>query len=180
MVITSVAFLQGWEAVCNGTRTGGPWGHPEQGMHIICLELLAATLAVKTFLKNLTGMTVLLQLDNQTAVACINKWGHSISPTHTSSQGPVDVGFSQGYHSDCRVHSRGSECGGRCQIQIRTDWKLHPELFLQINQKWGPTAGGSVCISFVHPTTLLFQPETRPIGGGNRCIQPAMQTLHGV
>jgi len=37
-------------------------------MHINCLELLAATLAVKTFMKNRHGSAVLLQMDNTTAV----------------------------------------------------------------------------------------------------------------
>ena len=44
VIIRSDASLQGWGAVCNGTRTGGCWSHLEQGMHINCLELLAATL----------------------------------------------------------------------------------------------------------------------------------------
>ena len=48
-------------------------------MHINCLELLAATLAVKTFLKGHSGMSVLLQLDNQTAVAYINNMGGTVS-----------------------------------------------------------------------------------------------------
>ena len=47
MSIKPDASLQGWGAVCNGTRTGGPWSHAEQQMHINCLELLAATLALK-------------------------------------------------------------------------------------------------------------------------------------
>jgi len=52
VTITSDASLMGWGAVCNGSRTGGPWSHSEQGMHINCLELLAAILAAKTFLKD--------------------------------------------------------------------------------------------------------------------------------
>ena len=69
VTIRSDASLQGWGAVCDGTRTGGPWSHAEQEMHINCLELLAATLAVKAFLKDQRGVSVKLQLDNQTAVA---------------------------------------------------------------------------------------------------------------
>jgi len=76
VVIQSDASLQGWGAVCNGTRTGGPWSQVEQEMHILsCLELLAATLAVQTFLKGQTAVSVLLQLDNQTAVVYINNLG---------------------------------------------------------------------------------------------------------
>ena len=45
-------------------------------MHLNCLELLAATLAVKTFLKR---MSVLLRLDIATAVAYINNLGGTVS-----------------------------------------------------------------------------------------------------
>ena len=48
-------------------------------MHINCLELLAATLAVKTFVKNLTQVSVLLRIDNTTAVAYINNMGGTVS-----------------------------------------------------------------------------------------------------
>ena len=41
-------------------------------MHTNSLELLAATLAMKIFLKDASGMSVLLQLDNAMAVAYIN------------------------------------------------------------------------------------------------------------
>ena len=45
-------------------------------MHINCLELLAATLAAKTFLKHKTRVSVLL---NTTAVAYINNLGGTVS-----------------------------------------------------------------------------------------------------
>ena len=69
----------GLGTVCNGIRTGGPWSQSEQQLHINCLELLAATLAVKSFLKDQEGSSVLLQLDNQTAVAYINNMGGTVS-----------------------------------------------------------------------------------------------------
>ena len=68
--------------MCNGTRTAG-LSQLEQDMHINCVELLAATLAVKTFLKDQTGASVLLQLDNQTVVAYINNMGGTVSPQLT-------------------------------------------------------------------------------------------------
>jgi len=142
MVITSDASLQGWGAVCKGTRTGGPWGHPEQGMHINCLELLAATLAVKTFLKDLTGMTVLLQLDNQTAVAYINNMGGTVSPQLTDLAKTLwmwalarDIILTAEYIPG--VVNVVADAESR-SMQDRTDWKLHPKLFQQINQRWGP------------------------------------------
>ena len=44
-----------------------------------CLELLAATLAVKAFMKNASQTLVLLQLDNATAVAYVNNMGGTVS-----------------------------------------------------------------------------------------------------
>ena len=51
VMIRSNTSLQEWGAVCSGTRTRGPRSQEEQEMHINCLELLAATLAVQSFLK---------------------------------------------------------------------------------------------------------------------------------
>lgn len=48
--IESDASLIGWGTYCQGTRTGGPWSQEEKNLHMNCLELLAATLAVKKFL----------------------------------------------------------------------------------------------------------------------------------
>ncbi len=47
MTIENDASTLGWGATCGGARTGGPWSRQEQMLHINCLELLAATLAVK-------------------------------------------------------------------------------------------------------------------------------------
>ena len=77
--IESDASLIGWGASCQGTQTGGPWSQQEKSLHINCLELLAATLAVKTFLKYQENKRVLLLLDNQTAVAYINNLGGTVS-----------------------------------------------------------------------------------------------------
>ena len=79
LVIDSDASLIGWGATCQGKRTGGPWSHQESQMHINCLELLAATLAIPTFTKGRTQISVLLRIDNTTAVAYINNRGGTVS-----------------------------------------------------------------------------------------------------
>ena len=75
VTISSDASQLGWGAVCEETRTGGAWSLQEQTMHINSLELLAAILVVKTFLKDASEISVLLRLDNATAVAYINNMG---------------------------------------------------------------------------------------------------------
>lgn len=48
----------------------------EAQLHINCLELLAATFAIQTFAKEITWVTILLKLDNTSAVvAYINNLG---------------------------------------------------------------------------------------------------------
>ena len=84
VTISSDTSQLGWGAVCAGTQTGGAWSVQEQSMHINSLELLAATLAVKTFLKDASGISVLLQLDNATAVAYINNMGSTVSSQLTT------------------------------------------------------------------------------------------------
>ena len=56
----------------------------ERTWHINCLEILAVTLEVKTFLKHQTNKHVLLHLDNMTAVAYINNMGGTVSPQATT------------------------------------------------------------------------------------------------
>ena len=69
LTIDSDTSLIGWGAVCREQTMGGPWSAQESASHINCLELLAATLAVQTFAKNCTGLSLLLRIDNTTAVA---------------------------------------------------------------------------------------------------------------
>ena len=68
MIDSDVSNL-GWGVTCQGQRTGGPWSPQEKSLHLHCLELLAATLATKTFAKDKTRVTILLRLDNTSAVA---------------------------------------------------------------------------------------------------------------
>ena len=79
LTIESDAYLTGWGATCMEQRTGGPWSIQEQRMYINCLELLAATLVVKTYLKEKSQIRVLLKIDNTTAVAYINHLGGTVS-----------------------------------------------------------------------------------------------------
>ena len=82
-MIESDASRTGWGAVCQGSRMGGPrpWSRAEQRWYINCLEALAAFLAVKCFVRDKRGQTVLLRMDNVTVVTYVNKLGGTVSPT---------------------------------------------------------------------------------------------------
>ena len=70
----------GLGAVLNGQPyTGGVWSPKEATHHINYLELLAAFLAIKGFGKTWHNITVLVRLDNITAVSYINQKGGTVS-----------------------------------------------------------------------------------------------------
>ena len=75
LVIFSDASLHGWGAVCDGSRTRGPWAAADLRRHINELELLAAFYALQVFTRFSRDINVTLFLDNSTAVAYINKCG---------------------------------------------------------------------------------------------------------
>ena len=80
VMIESDASTKGWGAVLNTqTRTGGVWSVQEASNHINYLELLAAFLALKAFGKSWTDLTVLLRMDNFTAVTYVNQKGGTCS-----------------------------------------------------------------------------------------------------
>jgi len=80
MIITTDASKKGWGAVHQSRQTNGRWSQKESLQHINYLELKASFLALKTFLKGRSHVTLSLQLDNTTAVAYINNKGGTCSP----------------------------------------------------------------------------------------------------
>jgi hypothetical protein len=61
-------------------QIGGAWSPEESQSHINCLEALAAFHAVKYFVRDKRGISVLLRLDSTSAVSYINKLGWTVSP----------------------------------------------------------------------------------------------------
>ena len=80
LFITTDASMTGWGAVCESQRTNGRWSDSERAQHINVLELKAAFLALKSFLKNQSHKVVCLRMDNTTAVAHVNNKGGTHSP----------------------------------------------------------------------------------------------------
>ena len=68
LFVNSDASLTGRGAFCNGQNTGGRWSLSESNNHINFLELLAAFLALQSFVSQ-SNIHVRLKLDNTTAVS---------------------------------------------------------------------------------------------------------------
>ena len=75
LTIESDASKRGWGASCQGTNTGGPWTASEQSEHINLLEMKAAFLALQSFCSKRTSISVLLLMDNITAISYLNRLG---------------------------------------------------------------------------------------------------------
>ena len=88
ITIEADASKVGWGASCQGSSTGGPWTLEEQAHHINYLELKAAFLGLRSFCANKLSISVLLRLDNITAITFLNKMGgpHSTVLSDLASQ----------------------------------------------------------------------------------------------
>lgn len=75
LVIYMDASLWGWGATSQGAHIGGAWTPKELDLHINCLELLRAWNSVQAFCQKRENITVLIWLDNSSAVASINHMG---------------------------------------------------------------------------------------------------------
>ena len=80
LIIETDASQTGWGACCGNLQTGRPWFPKEAAMHINCLELLAATLAIQTFAKRKENVLIHSKMDSTSALTYINKMGGTVSP----------------------------------------------------------------------------------------------------
>lgn len=69
------ASLTGWGAFCNNRRANGKWKDSELDSHINYLELQAVFFGLKCFASNLSECTILLRIDNTTAISYVNRMG---------------------------------------------------------------------------------------------------------
>ena len=142
MVIRLDAFLASWGAVSRKTCTGVPWSLLEQGMHINGVELNAVALALQSLVKDWTGISVLLQLDSQTAVAYINHLGGTVSLHLT------ELAKGLWLWALCRdlvlvaqhipgMDNQIADSESR-ELRDHLDWNLSPAVFQRINTIRGP------------------------------------------
>ena len=180
VLIQSDASLTGWGAVCEGVSTGGSWNSQEQLLHINCLELLAAELAMKTFLKSRQGISVLLQLDNSTAVAYIyqQSGGDYVTHPHLLGKGPVALGSGERHYDHSPTHTRCVQWDSRHRVQAgeRQIGLDAVSGSIPENQSGpGTIGGGPFCLQVDPPTASFLQLETRSPSGSSGCIPARLE-----
>ena len=180
MVIESDASKLGWGQVIS---TGGPWSAQKKSQHINCLELLAATLALQTFVKNNREVSVLLKIDNMAAVAYINNEGGTVSKELVSLTRKLWMWcLEKNIHIQAQ-HLPGHESNSRCRIETN-----ERSVGLEIGSTGVPedqqclrtTGSGSLCIPTDQSVLLLLQLAARSISRGHGCILPELGGNEGV
>ena len=101
-----------------GVRTGGPWSPHERTMHINCLELLAAHLAVKSFAKNKANLTIHLKMDSMSAIDIHQQTGGNDIPTaELPCQRAVAVVYGEEHPSQGTTPGRCTEHHSRRRVE---------------------------------------------------------------
>ena len=121
--------------MCNGIQTVGPWSPQEQTMHINCLELLAAHLAIKCFAKINTNLTIHLKMDRVSALTYINKLGGTISPQLNYLPKELWLWCMERNTLLKAQHLPATADNQSRVMKDCTDWMLCPTIFHQINVK---------------------------------------------
>ena len=162
--IETDASISGWRASCQGTRKGGCWFREEKCLHINFLELLASTLAMKTFLIDQVDKRVLLYTSRQSNSSSIHqqsRW-NSLRPIIKVSQKAIDVVSREihVYTLDSTAPSWEGKC--QCRHKVKSDegsLQLDAELFdFSMGSGPFPMAGGRfICNKTDLPTTPLLQ-----------------------
>ena len=116
--------------------------YEESQFHINYLELLAAFLAIQSFVKSERHLTVYLYMDNVSALTYINKKGGVQSRPLTT---PAKECW--GWCMERAIVLSAEHLPGCLNIiadeesrhmRDRWDWKLHPGLFQRIVETFGP------------------------------------------
>ena len=144
LVIEFDTSCLGWGATLKGQelRTGGQWSTSKQEMHINCLELLAASLAIQTFAKESQNINILVRTDNVSARVYINHFGgtHSWLMNHLAMQiwkWCMDQQILLTAEHLPGIMNQVADEESRT-VRDRCDWMMHPQLFAEIKRKMGP------------------------------------------
>ena len=132
----------GWGAATPTATAQGPWTNVEKSYSINRLELLAALNGLMALCKSIENQTVLISLDNITAVSAIRKMGNSKSPSLNKIATQIwQWALSQGITLIAR-HIPGKEnvvADRKSRIMLDTsDFQLLPKIFQRINHMRGP------------------------------------------
>ena len=141
ITIATDASNLGWGAVCDGTKTGGPWGKDEADFHINYLEMKAVLLGLKSLYNNTTGKHIRVQSDNTTTVSYINEMGAIKSVLCNDMAQSIWAWCidSNIWLSACHIPgSQNTDADKQSRVfNVSTEWSLCTQVFEDIKKLWG-------------------------------------------
>ena len=139
--LCSDASKKGWGGVCGEIRTGGQWSQHEKGEHINLLELTAAFFAIRSFCKDKNNVHIQIEVDNTTAMACINKKCSNVSHLNEVSR-QLWLWCMERNNFVSALHLPGTlntEADHESRVfNVDTEWMLFPEIFEKLVNTFGP------------------------------------------
>jgi len=140
--IETDASPTGWGARYNDDRAHGFWDSSKSSLHINKLELEAAELGLHSFFKHTRSKSVLLRMDNTTAIAYINRLGgcrshdlHTISKRIWSWCEANDLWISASYLTSAQNYFADKE--SRRVYDPDSEWSLNSNYFRHIEIEFG-------------------------------------------
>ena len=139
--VYSDASRSGWGGGIFGEmKTGGHWSELEQEMHINVLELLAVIYTLSSLCDHLRDTHVRLMIDNQTAVAYVNKMGGKKALCNKIGRRIWEWCLDRNiWVSAAYVTSKDNYAADE-QSRIKHDnseWQLNSEIFQALIDLWG-------------------------------------------
>ena len=147
IIYSDAATSGGWGAFCQGQRTGGQWTKQEltqYGNRINMLELMAADLAIRTFVtQHPRAKNIHLMIDNKTALSYLLKMGGTTSiPLMEKTKSIWEFLVSRGLNltAEYLPTDLNTEADYESRnVQDWTEWKLCPIVFHRVCQQfWDP------------------------------------------
>ncbi len=135
------ASCQGWGAHMDSETASGVWSPLEKSLHINVLECRAVFLALQTFLPSVENRNVLIETNNTTTLAYINKEGGTRSFQVYMETRDLLLWCHEKNVKIRAVHIKGSlnvmaDLLSRDLKTINTEWSVHPQVIKNIWKMW--------------------------------------------
>jgi len=143
IIESDAASTVGWGAHMGEHSIRGLWSREEKDLHINILELKAGFLALKAFAGDYRDCTILLKMDNTTAVSYVNNMGGTHSKALCSLALEVWE-WALKRNLTLRAEYLPGHLNQRADALSREisldpgDWKLDSACFQILQRKWGP------------------------------------------
>jgi hypothetical protein len=130
-----------WGGFCSGEGVQGSWGPKLRNLHINELEILAAQRVLRHFAENLREQTVVLHVDNKTALAYLRKMGGTRNPrlNHVALETwswLLERKLDLVLQYIPSKENRAADLMSR-SLLLKKEWSLNSHVFESLTKLWG-------------------------------------------